>query len=213
MQIELLPHLDEIYIRRYDPDATGQPWPSSVVDVPMTLRVGDCNFYLTCRRDVDGVWVAFCNERERARMLASFYAFRPDRAEALMNDTLRQASRRIRDVVAALPEPLTRRDALERMIRDADVRTLLSRPLDIPGYSVRLCCMPTLEMLVVVWCDTQSHLQDARALSHSQWRILGPRIEAMLENGMHDSLRRELLQTVYPEGLPPSLMFALAQAE
>ncbi len=210
MQIDLLPHLDEIYIRRYDPDNEGRAWPASVVDVPMTLRVGECNFYLTCRRDIDGQWLAFCNPRERARLLASFYAFRPDRAESLMNETLRKASRCIRDVISQLPEPLTRRDALERMIREGDVRVLLSRKMDVKGYSVKLCCMPTLEMLVVVWSEEQLHLHDARILSHSQWRMLGPRIEAMLDQRMEHELRSELLQVVYPVGLPPSLMFAYA---
>ena len=211
MDIELLPHLDEIYIRRYDPEDEGRAWPASVVDVPMTLRVGECNFYLTCRRDVDGVWVAFCNPRERARLLSSFYAFRPDRAEVLMNEVLRKASRKIRDVIAALPEPLTRRDALERMIRDGDVRTVLARSFSVPGYSVRLCCTPSLEMLVVVWCDTSQHLHDARTLSASQWRMLGPRVEALLENRMETELRDELLKTLYPMGLPPSLMVAMEQ--
>lgn len=213
VNIALLPHLDEMYIRRYDTAHAGHAWPPSVVDIPMTLRIGESNFYLTCRRDVDGAWVAFCNARERTRLLACFFAHRPHQAEALMQDVLRRAAARIRAVVSELPEPLTRRDAMERMIRAGDIRTLLSRALPVRGTSIRLCCMPTLELVVVVWSDVHARIHDARVVSHVQWRVLGPRIETMLAHQMDSALQQELMRVVYPEGLPPSLVRTTAVAE
>jgi hypothetical protein len=209
MHIDLLPHLDEIYIRRYSDDARDtrlDAYPASVVDIPMTLRVASMNFYLTCRRDTDGVWLAFCERRERARLLSVFVAHDAASAQARMNDVLQQAVRKVREVIATLPDPLTRRDAIERMVRSGEARVLLERPMPVSGFVIRLVCLPSLDMLLMVWGLNDDTLRDARLIPHAEWYVMGSRIESLLSERSESQLQSFLIQSIFPHGLPPALL-------
>jgi hypothetical protein len=209
MHIELLPHLDEIYIRRYSDDARDirlDAYPASVVDIPMTLRVADMNFYLTCRRDTDGVWLAFCDRRERARLLSVFVAHDVSTAETRMNEVLQHAVRTVREVIAKLPDPLTRRDAIERMVRSGEARVLLERPMPVGGFVIRLVCLPSLDMLLMVWGLSDDSLRDARLIPHADWYVMGSRVESLLSERNETQLQSFLIQSIFPHGLPPALL-------
>ncbi|MCE2679460.1 MAG: hypothetical protein LW629_03200 [Burkholderiales bacterium] len=206
MDIEMLPHLDEIYIRRYDAEMRAHAYHPSVVDVPMTLRVANRNFSLTCRRDVDGNWVAFCNERERARLYSCFYAFSQNGADEQLKLVLTRAVKTMRAVVNELPDPLTRRDALERMIKTGDAKVLLERDLEGLGHSLKLCCLPSLEIVIVVWNETDNSARDTYLVSATEWQSMGLRIEELISFREEEALKKLLVKTVYPFGFPPSLM-------
>lgn len=184
MLLECIPHFDELYIRSYPLCADPNPYQHKLIDLPVTLQVEECSFYMTYRRDLARGWKVMCADGQLkalrdllCKMLVC------ERADEALNDAVAAlfdyVEETCKEAMNAIPHTPTRREVLESIVKGRSAVALLQVDVGSTGRCLQFFYFGGRQVVAVeLDVGPPQAVVDAVELDLETWRALCDRIKA-----------------------------------